>query len=119
MRNIVVTALIGAIASVVPVAAQAQVAGTYRAEGRCPGQGRSYVGLVTITGNGPVYDWSERIGSGQVFRGVLIVQADTLSVGFIGDFRGVLQATRTRNGWDGVWSSAEGGALCHEVWVRN
>lgn len=119
MRCFVIAGLAGIIACAAPLAAHAQVAGTYRAQGRCPGQVNPYVGLVTITGTGPVYRWSERIGSGQEFRGVLIVQGNTLSVGFIGDFRGVLQATRTRSGWDGVWSGADGDALCRETWVRN
>lgn len=119
MRNVVIAGLVGIISCATPASAQAQVAGTYRAEGRCPGQARPYIGLVRITGAGPVYQWSERIGSGQEFRGVLIVRGDTLSVGFTGDFRGVLQATRTRGGWDGVWSGADGDALCRETWVRN
>ncbi len=119
MRHVIAAAFAGVIACTAPVAAQAQVAGTYDAEGQCPGQANPYVGRVTITGTGPVYRWSERIGSGQAFQGVLIAQGDTLSVGFIGDFRGVLQATRTRSGWDGVWSGADGDALCRETWVRN
>lgn len=119
MRQIFITGFVGIVACAAPVAAQAQVAGAYSAQGRCPGQAGSYVGHVTITGSGPVYRWSERIGSGQEFRGVLIVQGNTLSVGFTGDFRGVLQATRTRSGWDGVWSGADGNALCRETWVRN
>lgn len=118
MRRLIIAALAIAIGFAASTA-QAQVAGTYRAQGRCPGQANPYVGLVRITGSGPSYTWSERIGSGQEFRGVLIVQGDTLSVGFIGDFRGVLQATRTRSGWEGVWSGADGGALCRETWVRN
>lgn len=117
MRKPIATFLLAA-AIILPAAAQAQTAGTYRAQGNCPGQPRPYVGLVTISGAGPTYRWSERIGSGQTFEGVLIVRGDTLSVGFTGEFRGVLQATRTRTGWDGVWSGVNGGALCHEVWVR-
>ncbi len=119
MRTLIATALLAA-AAIVPAAAQAQTAGTYRAQGSCPGQPKPYVGLVTISGNGPVYRWSERIGSGQTFEGVLVVQGDTLSVGFTGEFRGVLQATRTRNGWEGVWAgAAPNAAMCREVWVRD
>ena len=116
MRTLIAAAFLAVMAA---IPAHAQTAGIYRAQGICPGQAKGYVGLVTISGAGPTYRWTERIGSGQTFEGVLIVRGDTLSVGFTGEFRGVLQATRTRNGWDGVWSGVNGGALCRETWVRN
>lgn len=97
---------------------QAAVAGTYDATGSCPGQGGDYRAVVTISGVGPVYGWSQRIASGQNFGGVAVERDGVLSVGFTGSFRGVLQARRNATGWQGEWAADETRQLCQETWVR-
>jgi hypothetical protein len=99
------------------LAAAGGVAGAYDAQGSCPGQ-PAYHGTISLVGAGPVYAYTEVIGS-DTFRGVAIERDGVIAVAFSSaKFNGVVNMRRAANGWEGLWSGMDGTAACRESWIR-
>lgn len=99
------------------LAAMTPVAGSYDAQGSCPGQA-AYRGTVSLVGAGPVYAYTEVVAN-DTFHGTAIERDGVIAVSFSApSFTGVINARRSDTGWDGLWSATDGAVACRETWTR-
>jgi hypothetical protein len=84
MRNVVMALVVALLAAGVAAAADnVDIVGSYKAQGT-NNDGKTYQGEVEITRKGDAYYFLWKIGAGDEYQGVGLLEGDVLSVSYFG-----------------------------------
>ncbi|MBC7801568.1 MAG: hypothetical protein H7Z10_13175 [Gemmatimonadaceae bacterium] len=110
--------LVAGLLAVASPTLAADPVGSYRVEGRNPGDGDAYSGTVQVSRTGGTYRvvW---LVAGQQFVGTGIGDAEFMAISYTSGGSTGLALFGARGGnWDGAWTYAGGRALGGERWIR-